>query len=245
MTGKQKLLEADIKVLILNHLKQRGVINQDTLIMNELTIGSHIRRVDLAILTNGKLIGFEIKSEADSLHRIDGQIETYLNYFHKVIVVTDPKFLEKLKTKLPKAVGIWEISNKKIKVANKGRSSNKILTKYLIDYLDVTDLKKLASKLNIKTGHKRIFLQAVLAEAPHTELKKSAKNAICRKFKDSSLLFLNKTKNKKITTKDLQVLSRFKAQREKTHNEKIKNNLFWQNLDKHILHLERYANSSG
>ncbi|MFG1483485.1 sce7726 family protein [Halobacteriovorax sp. HFRX-2_2] len=243
MSNKIKLLENDIKALVLNHLSQKTIINEDSLIMSELTIGNYSRRVDLAVLTNNKLIAFEIKSEADSLYRLNGQVETYLKYFDKVIVISDTKFFPKITNELPKNVGLWEIKNNEVKVRNRGRYNTKIENESLIDFIDVAELKKLSSKLNIVADKKRSSLEKALQKTPNKLLRMTAIETLERKFKKNSQIFKNKTKNKLASINDLNLLSRFYDQREK-HKEELETNLnFWSNFEKRVNELEKFANS--
>lgn len=53
--------EKEIKKTVLNHLLYKGKIKNDTIVINELTIDSFARRVDLAMLVDGKIIAYEIK----------------------------------------------------------------------------------------------------------------------------------------------------------------------------------------
>lgn len=54
----------------------------NTEFLAELPIANFSRRIDL-VMANGSLSGFEIKSEQDSLKRLGGQLETYMQYFEK------------------------------------------------------------------------------------------------------------------------------------------------------------------
>lgn len=62
-------------------------------------------RADLA-LANGRLVGFEIKSGADSLKRWKLQCEAYFNVFDEVWLCTHGKHLEKALSMTPKSAGI-------------------------------------------------------------------------------------------------------------------------------------------
>jgi hypothetical protein len=239
-----RMLEADIKALTLNYLRDKGIINQDSIIMNELTIGNYLRRVDLAIFTNCKLIAFEIKSEADSLYRLDGQVDTYLKYFDKVIVISDSKFIPKMVTNLPKSVGLWEINKATIKVKNKGRYKNKIDSRQLIDYMDVVDLVRLTSTLKIRSEKNRSSLESAIANVSNKNLRQEVQVSLNRKFAESNRLFIKETGNKVITTNDLKLLSRFSSQREKNKLEEKQKKEFWSNIDEHIADLTRFVNSA-
>jgi hypothetical protein len=232
-----RLLEKDIKALLLNFLKEKGFINSHSIIMSELTIGDYSRRVDLAILTNGKLIAFEIKSEADSLYRLDGQLQTYSKYFDKVIIIFDKKFSNHITNNVSKDYGKWEITSSTFKVVNRGRSSKKIDSSYLIDYLDIADLGKLAKKYDIKDHYNKNNIVQLL---PNSKIRAEAFSVLTRKFCYSSSLFLSQTLDKKITTKNISLLSRFAEERARIKSEKEQRAHIWNNFQ---TYLDEFKNS--
>ncbi|MFG1594207.1 sce7726 family protein [Halobacteriovorax sp. CON-3] len=241
--NKVKLLEADLKAVILNRLKQKGLINKRSIIMNELTIGKFARRVDLAILINDKLIAFEIKSEADSLRRLESQVNTYLNYFDKVVVVSDSKFFPRIMSLIPDDVGLWEIESGRVKVKRRGRLNAKIDNKRLIDFIDVVELRKLSSKLKVTHERKRRSLEEALLNSPSKDLRASAIATLVRKFKRRSEIFTNKTRNRSIFASDLKLLSRFYTQRARNQINQETSDRFWSNLENLTKELEDFASS--
>lgn len=88
------LYEAEMKVMLLNHLFAKGVVSNGDTILNEFTFNKFERRIDLAVLTQNQLLGIEIKSEVDSLSRLEGQLLEYQNYFDKVIVFVADKHVK-------------------------------------------------------------------------------------------------------------------------------------------------------
>ncbi|CAQ83853.1 MULTISPECIES: sce7726 family protein [Photorhabdus] len=71
--------EDSIKAALIDWLIERNELNDNAVLINELPIANFSRRVDLA-LANGKLHAYEIKSDSDSLARLEGQISTYIPY---------------------------------------------------------------------------------------------------------------------------------------------------------------------
>ena len=62
------------------------------LIANEVPFFKGNRRADLIMISNNNLLGFEIKSELDSLKNLKSQILDYKKIFDFVYVVIDKKF---------------------------------------------------------------------------------------------------------------------------------------------------------
>jgi len=86
------LNEGDIKAAVIDRLFASAALS-DAVLINEMVIANWSRRADL-VVANGKLHAFEIKSDFDSLRRLQGQVETYLSRFDKVTVVCTPKFAQ-------------------------------------------------------------------------------------------------------------------------------------------------------
>jgi hypothetical protein len=86
------------------HRKKLWKHHQDpeTLVIDELGLKHGKCRADIAVM-NGSFIGYEIKSEYDSLKRLDEQIQVYSNVFDRVTVVTSYTHLPSVSSKIP----IW------------------------------------------------------------------------------------------------------------------------------------------
>lgn len=104
---------------MLEHLLKKGMIDSKSIIINELTIDSFSRRADLVVIKNEKMIAYEIKSDADSLNRLPGQLDKYLEYFDKVIVVTTSKHTLNILKSINEKIEVWEIIDDKVIVKKK------------------------------------------------------------------------------------------------------------------------------
>lgn len=236
-SSSERLLEKDLKVLVLNKLVENGFLDDSSLIMTEVTIGNFSRRVDLAILNNGKWIAFEIKSEADSLIRLRGQVDKYLEYFDKVIVVASEKFSKDILEKTPEHVGLWEVSsNSKIKLKRRGKIKEIKEKTKLIELLDTIDLKKVSKDLKIKAEKNRKSLEKTIEKATQKKLREALHTALIRKFGASNKNFKNKVNGNPITVFDLEHLSRYSHQRAIKNRNKL--NDFWVNFESHIENLK-------
>ena len=205
--------EKEIKKAVLNHLLSKGKINNDTIVINELTIDSFARRVDLAILVDGKIIAYEIKSDADSLYRLSGQLEKYKQYFDKIIVVTTIKHIENILTMTPKNIEVWEVADDKIKIKKRGKLSNKEHKENYLDLLRVQDMRKLAKNFNIplSIGGKREIkdiLKKNLNRIPVQKIKVFVIDVISQRYKVTSSNFIENIKiSNRVTINDLNRLS--------------------------------------
>lgn len=131
------LSERDIKLAVIAHLERTSAL-QDGVVINELPVANWSRRADLAV-ANGKLQAFEIKSDFDSLRRLDGQIALFATRFDKVVLVTTNRFISSALERLPAFVEIWEASRQgqevRLRVVRRGQTreikSRHILSSYL------------------------------------------------------------------------------------------------------------------
>lgn len=144
-----RIAEAEIKSLTINKLGDLGLLQNATLI-NEFSIAGWKRRADITI-ANGHLMAVEIKSEHDSLKRLDGQTATYLQYFDKVIIVAATKFIPKILSICPKNVAVWELKiNNTINIIRKGRIKKIVDRNTLCSILHKHELLSLLKKEKIK-----------------------------------------------------------------------------------------------
>jgi hypothetical protein len=77
----------------------------DTFVVDEFGIQHGKIRADIAVI-NGQLIGYEIKSDQDSLNRLVGQIEGYSAVFDRIFLVTSPRHLSHALEILPPDWGV-------------------------------------------------------------------------------------------------------------------------------------------
>jgi len=190
-------LEPNIKAALINHLRLNGIISLGTPILNEFSIFEGARRADLCIIVKSRMIAFEIKSEADSLTRLEGQIEDYLSYFDKVVVVTAPKFTAQIKKMVPKKIGIWEIDNNSITQKQRGSLSLIRDRSNLISALRKKDLEALKKKSN------SISLELV----NELKIRKFVLNNISSRYQPYFEYFWHLVENRNVTMHDLKYLS--------------------------------------
>jgi hypothetical protein len=78
---------------------------KNDLVVSEISLLREGARADV-VMVNGVYHCFEIKSEVDTLERLEGQLSAYRKYFDMVTVVCTQKHLAKIKDDYPKDVGI-------------------------------------------------------------------------------------------------------------------------------------------
>lgn len=100
-------------------IKEQELINHlgdpDTKIIDEmgLNLGSSI--IDIAVV-NGNMLGYEIKSDRDTLNRLNSQIEQYNKVFDYLNIVTSKKYAPIISDYVPEWWGIIEVEEAKNQV---------------------------------------------------------------------------------------------------------------------------------
>ena len=208
-----KQLEPDMKAATINRLLAAGLLNRGNTVINEFTLAFHTRRADLVITGRDRLLGFEIKSDSDTLDRLEGQINTYLEYFDKVIVVSAPKHIPNILKAVPSRVEVWENANDKIKVRQRGQIIPIKNPSKLIDIMTVQELLKLANELNIKIENKRRRNAAkALLSAPINKLRRAVIRALEKRYNLSSQDFWRQVADKAISAEDIEYLSPYRLE---------------------------------
>jgi hypothetical protein len=77
------------------------------LLIEEMEVGAG--RIDLALLTPARLVGYELKSDADSLARLSLQIDIYSLYFDEVTLVTGPRWVGNALMATPRFWGVTAV----------------------------------------------------------------------------------------------------------------------------------------
>ena len=232
-----KILEADFKKLTLNYLRNKGVIKADTIILSELTVDNFSRRVDLAILDKDTFIALEIKSEGDSLRRLNGQLDKYLELFDKVIVVAHKKFKDKLLASTPKNVALWIVEDDVIKVTRRGVKKRFSKTTAHLSFIDQKEIRKL--KIDKSLDPNKSSNEDLLKKIKSSELRSLIKNSLSKKFLKSSNEFKKITKERKIEKTDIEALSRYKKERDFKKSQLKKSQTFWDNIENYTKKLNK------
>lgn len=174
-TKESVLREAVVEKLVLD-----GWVGVDDVLIHEMVVGDYERRADI-VVANGHLTAFELKSEADTLDRVTGQVEAYRRHLEKVFVVVDKKFKRTIRAAIPSSVGIWVVDNGRIKEGRKAQ--RRLLTKEAaLSLLHVNDLKTLLRENGIAPQNRRSGLIAQATKLPISLLRDSARRAVKARY---------------------------------------------------------------
>jgi len=77
----------------------------DTLVLDELGLRHGLCRIDVAVV-NGRLHGFEIKSDSDTLNRLSNQLDVYNRVLDRATLVVGVRHADKAAQQIPHWWGI-------------------------------------------------------------------------------------------------------------------------------------------
>ncbi|HUW19597.1 MAG TPA: sce7726 family protein [Sedimentisphaerales bacterium] len=84
---------------------RRQHAQKDTLVIDELGLNHGKCRADIAVV-NGHLIGYEIKSNKDSLRRLKEQVKSYNAVFDKISIVVGDRYINSIQSHIPECWGV-------------------------------------------------------------------------------------------------------------------------------------------
>lgn len=97
--------DPEIRHKLRARLVKAHAAEQDTLIIDELGLCSGLVRADLVVV-NGSLAAFEIKSERDTLARLQEQVRIYSRVFDRATIVLGARHIEAAMQQVPTWWGI-------------------------------------------------------------------------------------------------------------------------------------------
>lgn len=110
-----KLKDIDIRKQLHKEINYKFRSQRDTIVIDELNLCQGDARIDIAVI-NGKIHGYEIKSERDNLSRLSNQIDIYNQVMDTVTIVTGENHLDDIKKIVPTWWGIKTAINEGDKI---------------------------------------------------------------------------------------------------------------------------------
>lgn len=240
-------LEVDLKSTVLNYLIDKGRVSASSTLINELTLNKFARRVDLAIVNNAKTYAFEIKSASDTLDRLEGQIEKYLNYFDKVVVVAAPKHIQKTIAIVPPNVAVWEACGEKMRVIQRGQSIPVMHVPSLLGLIKACELRRLSNKLNLvvtSNVRRQLEKEILSAKVSNKIIREFCLQCVERRYLETSSRFFSHVLGRRIEPEDIDLLSRSYFHRKRMAQRKAARENSWTNFYECSTHAEEWPNIS-
>lgn len=206
--------EHKAKVAVLRFLIEQGSLAHGAVILNEYSANSSGIRADFALLQSDNLHGIEIKSEADSLYRLERQLEGYRRCFSSVTIALAENHLPKARPILPAAVGILVIQGNRVTSIRKP----KLFRRKKLDVVRALPKKELERFLRLNGVH--------VAGWNRSQLENATERLSTQAIYQLSADYLRRTygqytddlrdcQNAEVSYANIEKLSRFKAKRDR------------------------------
>ncbi|MDU8501455.1 MmcB family DNA repair protein [Pseudomonas syringae] len=189
--------EKEIKAAVLDKLLKIGQIDASSLVFSEMNLARKARRVDLGYVRNQEMVAIEVKSEKDSLFRLEGQLEEYRKYFDRIIVAVAGKYVEGVLNMADDDVAVWEVTSGGLKVIRKGRLIKNISKKNYLELMTKREISLLARRIGITPSNLAMYelkmeVLCKLNKISKADVKEVALDGIFKRFNMPSNRFLSK-----------------------------------------------------
>lgn len=157
--------DRDIRVLLHRWLEDKHAHQADTAIIHELEIPRPSARVDIALI-NGRISGYEIKSAADTLSRLDDQAPSFSSVFERMTLVVAARHIPKAIDVIPEWWEIIETDGFDFRTRRAGRANPNLNLSNLLHILTRKELLALQSDLRVEkrdySARKESIVAAIL-----------------------------------------------------------------------------------
>ena len=193
MSNNLLLGDAEIRFVLRSRLSQKHANKSRTVFIEELGLCRGQVRVDLSVV-NGLLHGYEIKSDRDSLRRLNNQVELYGKVFDRATLVVGERHLAEALDNVPAWWGILlahrSATKPQIKTVRSPRSNPKKDPRALVELLWLDDALALLEERDAARGYRGKARWIVwdrvcelcslneIAKAVRTQLKARAKKRV-------------------------------------------------------------------
>lgn len=205
--------EPKAKAALLDFLRSMGRLSSQSSVTAELILDNYRVRVDIALCDRKDLHCYEIKTERDTLARLDRQLEVYARHADFVTVVAATRHISTIISRVNPHVGIYEMvgfdSPHPLRLVREATRSPTFDADALLSLLPVKDLQ---SRLAI-TGRRRRCEVVSEAAVLDVDKKKQAVLAFfAERYGPNSRTFWRATRRRKIRPEDLSILRRWDQQ---------------------------------
>jgi hypothetical protein len=219
-----RILEKAAKASVIKYMLERNHLVRSTILISEFSANHSSIRADLVLASTRSLHGIEIKTDADSLQRVESQLEGYAKYFTHVTFAVGPRHAAKALEMLPTQVGLWIIKDHKIGMVRRA-TRTQLRKADLIKIMNVSELIPLLRNAGLAShSSSRNELAQLALRLSRKELMLAALNSIRSRYSEVSHNFLESFKSNG-DKNELVKLSRHyetrKLEKMRVHQEKL------------------------
>jgi hypothetical protein len=211
--------ENGIKAAVLTRVRKEARGRPLPVVTSEFSLNGTGIRADLAVLDE-YFYGIEIKSATDTLKRLPRQMEGYVRYFDRTMLVVAPKHLRGIRDIDLHGAEVWRqevLTDWQLHKAGKAR---RISGQWLQHLLTAEEERRAARAID-----------QLLAEKPEMDLDIARRiqfEAVFRKrYGKTSALFWEAVRGRRIGADDLKLLSRYHAERQNWRDIKLQRSERW------------------
>lgn len=195
--------EDELKALTLTGLRAKRLLRAGDTLASEYVFSAKSRRADLAVMSK-EFIGVEIKSEYDSLARLQGQLAAYTKTFDRVVLVVADRHLKSALELAPPCVEIWSPHwSGKCQVVKAGTTTYAGLEGKLAQ-LTVDALRRLAGSGDFRS---RNALTAAAKLASNERIVAELRTFFNQRYFTTSSMFWRECKGRPIRPEHVSLLS--------------------------------------
>jgi len=183
--------EAQAKINLLNFMRAEGRL-EDATIMSELTVENAANRADL-VVSSSELVCFEIKTENDSLVRLDRQIARFSRCFERVYVACASRHLKNVMRIVPDYIGLLELRTGQAHGSEVGRVREALPSpaRSVTGLLSLLPLSEIRSRFTeCRALKKRAQIEFLAGQIEYSFARSVVNGFIENRYKDSSDKFL-------------------------------------------------------
>jgi hypothetical protein len=177
LTVERVLRDADIRVPLEAWIKRRHMREPDTKIIHELPIPRPSARVDMAVI-NGRLAGFEIKSDVDSAARLVNQVASFSQVFERMTLVTTRKHAGNLPKHVPDWWEILVCDGSEFRVQRRGRANADVDVRRLLHVLTRAELLHVEEICTINSRSKNRVKEVIIEDILSESSPRSTRSAV-------------------------------------------------------------------
>ena len=147
--------DAEIRRALLSLLAVKHAGEADTVVIEELALCHGQVRIDLMVV-NSLLHGYEIKSNRDSLRRLDGQVDLYSKVLDRATIVVGNRHLLETLNRVPRWWGVLLVESgtkpPRFKTMRRGRNNPRRDPRSLVELLWLDDAIALLAQRDAARG---------------------------------------------------------------------------------------------
>lgn len=155
------LTDGDIRAALVAHIIENLSDTTQAIGVHEFSISNGFGYADVAVV-NGELVGYEIKSDVDSLARLPRQVSTFSSVFDRMWLVTTARHEANATALIPKWWGVLVADGLCTRLSKKraAKRNGNVNVPLVLDLLYRDDLSRLATDVGCR-GHSRLSKAAL------------------------------------------------------------------------------------